>query len=172
MHKRSTPRAIPDRPNYLIVETSLGPIDLRHPNAARALDLFGVLADVAEEDQDSFGALSLNINALGVLVGDCWHDRNLSLEADRAPLDMTTRKRRRIADPVEASDYFAEALLGYGRAVVDELTDHGFTLDDVGELGSELAARLSRPFISKKEAETAADFPSPPEGSTTSSAVK
>ncbi len=127
MLKRSEPRAIPPESRTIYaVDLERGRVHLRRPDpftAALLLPLAGNITAADLRNVQGFAAASTNartMSAYAAVVGACWHHRDLDLETPQPVLD---------GSPGDEA-----ALLTFGRAVLRETHEDGWTATEIATL--------------------------------------
>lgn len=126
MIERPTPREVPDRYPYMVVEMERGPHHMRIPSLMAVSKLVkglkkahvAVLASMQHGGVSNTAMLSILKEsgpelaaALGALVGMGWYHETYDLETQKSP-----------------------DVLAFGEAVYEELHGEGYTLSDIGIL--------------------------------------
>lgn len=141
MRARVTPRPILDTPNRFTVDTpGVGVTRWRLPFPTHMLGLLDAMASVESVKGHSGIARAYDLG--GAAIGLCWDSPTHDLDA------------------INGGD-----LVAYGRAVLDELADVGWSMDAVGVVMPALFGRFRAAVIPASEVAGRAGFSDrPPEG--------
>jgi len=150
MQQRPTPLRVPSSALYFTVELEgREPHHFRIPMHATCASLVTQWARATKEIGLSSGlpdlwAAAVSTKITGLILGTCWHHRTKGLES-----------RRDSFAPTESG------ALEYGNAVCEELSEAGYTDNDLGELGGPVLVRMSSALAPSQEevAATVAGFP-------------
>ena len=147
------PRVAPESPRYITLPAGgpHAPHVFRGPTFAGAIIVNQLLVDsrnVATQmgEVNTVGYWSALSPAAGAAIGLCWWHESLDIEAKRPPLGATP-----------------EAWLEYGEAVMDELVEQDYTLDDCVILFGVSNGLLLRTLRTLSDATERRDFSSGPE---------
>lgn len=144
MKPRETPLTVPDSPRYWVVDLApRGAHHFRFPTFSRASRVLRLVTDHRWEEQTAT-AMGEKAPALAAVVGACWFNRGLALDAD-------------YPTGPNVSD---EALWAYGEAVCDELIDLGYSLIDLSDLFAPTLVAMQERLLVISRAQDRADFSS------------
>lgn len=145
-----TPKVTPDKPNYWSTDVpDKGEHVFRLPFPTKG---WLILSEIHKTQAKSLGNMtevgdildttSKVWNVLGAAIGICWRHPSLTLETKRG-------------------DY--NTLSEYGEAILEELYDEEYTLEDVQGMGHQIVERLSEVVMpTKAEVVEAEDFSEEP----------
>lgn len=125
MIERPTSRVIPNKPRYFAIDIQGEPWHLRVPDYATIGELFDIMPELAAAPEGSGRRVSVLMDAAGAAIGCAWCHQRYDLEAGDTPDTSEPQRARR-----------------YGRLVVDELQEHGLTMEEIQSLATPLLERM------------------------------
>ena len=152
MQKLIQPRTIPDSPIYFEIDVpGKGAHHFRLPRPSMAARLLqpmisgGIWTATAEGGGIDQASALLSEEAVGAAIGICWRHVALELETKRAHHDRD-----------------ADGMLDYGCAVLEELYEGGYSVEDMGPIISQVGTRLLTSILPPaEEVDQQANFSAP-----------
>lgn len=152
MRKLTIPRTIPDSPIYFEIDVpGKGPHHFRLPRPSMAARLLqpmisgGIWKAATDGGGLDQATALLSEEAVGAAIGICWRHVGFELEAKRSHHDRD-----------------ADGLLDFGCAVLEELYEGGYSVEDMTPIISQVGTRLLTSILpSPEEVDNQANFTAP-----------